>query len=150
MAAQAMARRASTRGGAREGRGDNRILIGRLHRGEHPDPSTNASPPTRVLRDGDYWVMFYFGLAADGHAREGYATSRDLRSWEKSGEILLDIGPVGSIDSTHTHKPAVIAWEGRLEHYYCAVSPQEDVLVGEHAQSERRGIARATGPVPHP
>jgi hypothetical protein len=108
-----------------------------------------ASDPC-VLRDGDFWIMFYFGLAADGHAREGYATSRDLRNWEKSPEILLDIGQPGSIDSTHTHKPAVICWEGRLEHYYCAVSPQVPLRVGDHQQAELRGIARATGPVPHP
>lgn len=102
-----------------------------------------ASDPC-VLRDGEYWVMFYFGLAADGHAREGYATSRDLRSWTKSKEILLDIGPPGSIDSIHTHKPAVITWAGRLEHYYCAVGPQDAVEIKGYQQNELRGIARAT------
>ena len=103
-----------------------------------------ASDPC-VLRDGDFWVMFYFGLAADGHAREGYATSRDLRTWVKSDEILLDVGAAGSIDSLHTHKPAVITWNGRLEHYYTAVALQEEpVLVSGYAQQEMRGIARAT------
>lgn len=103
-----------------------------------------ASDPC-VLRDGDFWVMFYFGLAADGHAREGYAWSRDLRSWTKSSEILLDVGPAGSIDSLHTHKPAVVTWDGRLEHYYTAVAPQEPVTIGGFQQHEMRGIARATG-----
>ena len=103
-----------------------------------------ASDPC-VLRDGDVWVMFYFGLATDGHAREGYATSRDLRTWVKSDEVLLDVGPAGSIDSLHTHKPAVITWNGRLEHYYTAVALQEEpVLVSGYAQQELRGIARAT------
>lgn len=106
-----------------------------------------ASDPC-VLRDGDFWVMFYFGLAVDGHAREGYATSRDLLHWEKSQEILLDIGPAGSIDSTHTHKPAVITWNGTLEHYYCGVSPQEPVRLGGRVQPELRGIARATSAAP--
>jgi predicted GH43/DUF377 family glycosyl hydrolase len=103
-----------------------------------------ASDPC-VLRDGDFWIMFYFGLAEDGHAREGYATSRNLRDWQKSREILMDVGPPGSIDSTHTHKPAVITWNGRLEHYYCAVGPQEPVRIGGYAQAELRGIARAVG-----
>lgn len=101
-----------------------------------------ASDPC-VLRDGDRWIMFYFGLAADGHAREGFATSRDLLTWEKSGEVLLDVRP-GAVDSRHAHKPAVITWDGRIEHYYCAVSPQAPVDIDGVVQDERRGIARAT------
>ena len=103
-----------------------------------------ASDPC-VLRDGSFWVMFYFGLAADGHAREGYATSRDLVTWRKSGEILLDVGPAGSIDSLHTHKPAVISWNGRLEHYYCAVARREPIELSGVPQREMRGITRAVG-----
>ncbi|WP_435178394.1 hypothetical protein [Actinacidiphila sp. bgisy145] len=103
-----------------------------------------ASDPC-VLRDGDFWIMFYFGLAEDGHAREGFATSRDLRTWVKSKEILLDVGPAGSIDSLHTHKPAVMSWNGRLEHYYCAVTHRDPVRLGGYAQREMRGITRATG-----
>lgn len=104
-----------------------------------------ASDPC-VLRDGRFWVMFYFGLAVDGHAREGYATSRDLRAWTKSNEILLDVGQAGSIDSIHTHKPAIITWNGHLEHYYCAVGPREPIELGGVRQGELRGIAKATGP----
>lgn len=103
-----------------------------------------ASDPC-VLRDGGFWIMFYFGLAADGHAREGYAVSRDLVTWKKSREILLDVGSMGTFDSIHTHKPAVITWNGRLEHYYCAVGPQAPVVVvGGYVQTELRGIAKAT------
>ena len=103
-----------------------------------------ASDPC-VLRAADTWVMFYFGLATDGHAREGYATSPDLVNWTKSDEILLDVGPAGSIDSLHTHKPAVITWNGRLEHYYTAVALRSDpVAVGNYLQTEMRGIAMAT------
>lgn len=92
----------------------------------------------RVLRDGDCWVMFYFGLAADGHAREGYATSSDLRTRKKAPELLLDIGAAGSIDSVHAHKPSIVYWDSRLEHFYCAVSGQD----GSESQA-RRGITRA-------
>ena len=102
-----------------------------------------ASDPC-VLKDGDTWVMFYFGYADDGHARDSFAMSRNLRDWIKSEEILLDVGLVGSIDSLHAHKPAVITWNGRLEHYYCAVAPQDAIEVSGHTQNEKRGIARAT------
>jgi predicted GH43/DUF377 family glycosyl hydrolase len=103
-----------------------------------------ASDPC-VLKDGDFWLMFYFGLAADGHAREGFAWSRDLRSWTKSDEVLLDVGPQGTIDSLHAHKPAVITWDGRLEHYYTAVAPRGAVSIGGVELHETRGIARAVG-----
>jgi hypothetical protein len=103
-----------------------------------------ASDPC-VLRDGEVWIMFYFGLAADGHAREGFATSMDLVSWVKEYEVLIDVGPAGSVDSIHAHKPAVIARGGKLEHYYCAVSTQIPIEIDGYMQTERRGIARATG-----
>lgn len=103
-----------------------------------------ASDPC-VLRDGDHWVMFYFGLSSDGHAREGFATSTDLLHWTKSGEVLVDVGPAGSIDALYAHKPAVITWQGRLEHYYTAVSMlAEPRRLGGYEQPELRGIARAT------
>lgn len=103
-----------------------------------------ASDPC-VLRDGDTWVMFYFGLAADGHAREGVATSNDLVTWTKSDEVLIDVGEPGSIDETHAHKPAVIAVGGVLEHYYTAVSAQRPIDIAGYSQAERRGITCARG-----
>ena len=102
-----------------------------------------ASDPC-VLHDGERWIMFYFGLAADGHAREGVASSADLRTWEKSGSILVDVGAPGSIDAQHAHKPAVIAIDGRLRHYYTAVSEQAAVDIDGYLQTERRGITVAT------
>lgn len=101
-----------------------------------------ASDPC-VLRDGDWWVMFYFGLSFDGHAREGYAVSRDLRTWEKSEEILVDVGPPGSADDTYAHKPAVVTREGRLHHFYTAVRRVEPYQVGGHTMVEERGISVA-------
>ena len=102
-----------------------------------------ASDPC-VLRDGAEWVTFYFGLASDGHARDGYAVSADLHSWQKSSELLLDVGPEGSIDSLHAHKPAMISRNGVLEHYYCAVSACPPKAIGAYLQREVRGIARRT------
>ncbi|WP_020580345.1 hypothetical protein [Actinopolymorpha alba] len=101
-----------------------------------------ASDPC-VLRDGSFWVMFYFGFSFDGHARESYATSRDLHTWAKSGEILVDVGPVGSVDSTYAHKPAIISHDGRLHHFYTAVSKQETIDVDGYPLKERRGISVA-------
>jgi len=106
-----------------------------------------ASDPC-VLRDGDLWVMFYFGLASDGHGRESVATSTDLVSWTKSGDVLIDRGEPGSIDALHAHKPAIVTWDGRLQHFYTAVAHQEPVDIDGYQQRERRGIAVASGVSP--
>lgn len=102
-----------------------------------------ASDPV-VFRHKDTWLMFYFGLSLDGHARDGVAFSDDLRHWRKSGEILIDIGPNGSIDSKHAHKPGIIAHGGKLYHFYCAVASAADRHLGEIEYNEVRGIAVAT------
>jgi predicted GH43/DUF377 family glycosyl hydrolase len=101
-----------------------------------------ASDPV-VLRHGDTWAMFYFGLCSDGHARDGVAFSRDLLHWEKAGEILIDAGPEGSIDSLYAHKPGIISRDGKLYHFYCAVSRAADPHQGEIEHGEVRGISAA-------
>jgi len=101
-----------------------------------------ASDPC-VLRHRGRWVMFYYTLASDGHARDSVAFSDDLFTWEKSNEILIDVGPPGSIDSTYAHKPAVIGKDGRVYHFYCAVAPAADPKQGEIEHSEIRGISVA-------
>ena len=80
-----------------------------------------ASDPV-VLRRGGEWAMFYFGLAQDGKARDLIALGRDLTHFSKLGEVLIDVGPPGSIDSVYAHKPGIIWRDGILYHYYCAVS----------------------------
>jgi predicted GH43/DUF377 family glycosyl hydrolase len=104
-----------------------------------------ASDPV-VLRLDGRWIMFYFGNAADGHARDGAAVSDDLIHWTKLNDSkpLLDVGPAGSIDSTHAHKPGVIASGGVLYHFYCAVRPAKAGETGEIETPEVRGIAVAT------
>lgn len=96
-----------------------------------------ASDPC-ILRHHGTWVMFYFGNSSDGHAREGVAFSDDLLRWRKAAGPLLDVGPPGSVDSVHAHKPAVIVAGGRLHHFYCAVAPG---TAGPNR--EMRGIACA-------
>ncbi|NIA13542.1 MAG: hypothetical protein GWP08_05630 [Nitrospiraceae bacterium] len=97
-----------------------------------------------VLRVGGTWLMFYFTLSTDGHARDTVAFSKDLVHWEKSNEILIDVGPEGSIDSRYAHKPSVFAHEGLVYHFYCAVAPPKQPRMGDVDVREIRGIALAT------
>lgn len=103
-----------------------------------------ASDPC-VFHYGDQWVMFYYGAAADNHARDGFAVSDDLVHWTKGDRVLIDVGPPGSIDSRYAHKPGVIAKDGVLYHFYCAVSPAGSEPLGEISYSEKRGIGVAHG-----
>ena len=102
-----------------------------------------ASDPC-VLRHEDGWVMFYFGLCSDGHARDGVAFSDDLKHWRKSREVLVDVGAEGEVDCLHAHKPGIIADRGKLHHFYCAVAPAENEQLGEIEYGQLRGIALAT------
>jgi predicted GH43/DUF377 family glycosyl hydrolase len=102
-----------------------------------------ASDPC-VLRDGDQWVMFYYGYSSDGHARDGVAFSPDLIQWTKSEYILIDVGPKGSIDDKYAAKPAVIYHDGRLFHFYNAVTQFERRPLGEVEHTEIRGITYAS------
>jgi len=97
-----------------------------------------------VVRCGDIWAMFFYTLSTDGRARDSVAFSRDLLHWEKSNEILIDVGAEGSIDSRYAHKPAVFVENGKLYHYYCAVAPWPARKRGEVEVGEIRGIAVAT------
>ena len=97
-----------------------------------------------VLRAGDMWVMFFYTLSsADGKARDSVAFSRDLIHWEKSGEILVEPGHPGAIDSRYAHKPAVFFKDGVFYHYYCAVAPAPEKRRGNVNVSEIRGIGLA-------
>jgi len=103
-----------------------------------------ASDPC-VLRHEDRWYAFYFGLARDGHARDGIAVGDDLLSWRQTHEPILDVGSDGSIDARHAHKPSIVASGGSIYHFYCAVEglPEERRELGEIRHDERRGIAYA-------
>ena len=96
-----------------------------------------------VMRMDNMWVMFYFTLSSDGHARETAAVSSDLVHWEKTDEVLIDVGPEGSIDADYAHKPGVIVKDGVLYHYYCAVGPRDEIRVGKHNVGQNRGISLA-------
>jgi len=80
-----------------------------------------ASDPC-VLRHGPWWALYYYGLAADGRARDLLALGRDPRHFTKARQIMVDVGPPGSIDEDYAHKPALIEADGALYHFYCCVS----------------------------
>jgi predicted GH43/DUF377 family glycosyl hydrolase len=97
------------------------------------------------LRGDEGWYLFYFGVSRDGHARDGVARSADLLEWSQDHVPILDAGAPGAVDDRHAHKPCVIARDGALYHFYCAVG---DRAAGsgtaggvEHYQS--RGISYA-------
>jgi len=102
-----------------------------------------ASDPC-VFRHGEAWLMFYFGLSSDGHARESVAFSKDLLHWQKTDEVLVDVGPAGSVDSQYAHKPGMITNDGKLYHFYCAVAGFSNTNIGEIVTNQRRGISLAT------
>jgi predicted GH43/DUF377 family glycosyl hydrolase len=79
-----------------------------------------ASDPA-VVRYKNRWALYYYGLAANGRARELLALGEDPYHFTKVPEILVDVGPPGSIDEDYAHKPSVISHHGDLYHFYCAV-----------------------------
>ncbi|WP_240699946.1 hypothetical protein [Sphingomonas gei] len=80
-----------------------------------------ASDPVVVEHRGK-WGMFYFGLSTDKRARDLLALGSSPTDFAKVPEILVDVGPPGSVDDTYAHKPSVIFHKGDLYHFYCAVS----------------------------
>jgi predicted GH43/DUF377 family glycosyl hydrolase len=91
-----------------------------------------------VCRVDDLWAMFYFGFDF-GHAQDGIAFSEDLVTWLKWPEPILRVGPPGSLDSRHAHKPGIVWHEGVLYHFYCAVRDTDDYRCITVATSERVG-----------
>lgn len=88
-----------------------------------------------LQKDGDLWIMFYFGAFWKGKspaAFNRFACSYDLVHWtDWQGEDL--IAPSEPYDETFAHKSFVVKHNGVVYHFYCAVNKKED-----------RGIAVAT------
>ncbi len=77
-----------------------------------------------VVQHGNLWGMYYFGYDWQSKARELFAIGHDPFHFEKVNEVFIDEGPAGSIDETFAHKPSVFFHDGKLYHFYCAVSGQ--------------------------
>lgn len=77
----------------------------------------------KVYRDGDHWVMLYFGVGQGG-AHIMAAFSRDLVHWSAHPEPLYKAGGhPGGLDATYAHKVALVLnpVNNTFYMYYCAV-----------------------------
>ena len=81
-----------------------------------------ASDP-KVFRDGDHWVMFYFGVGQGG-AHIMVAFSRDLKHWTSDANPLYKAGGhPGGLDKVFAHKISLVYRKSNdtFYLYYCAV-----------------------------
>jgi predicted GH43/DUF377 family glycosyl hydrolase len=77
----------------------------------------------KVFRDGDHWVMMYFGVGR-GSAHILAAFSRDLLHWTAHPEPLYRAGGhPGGLDTIHAHKTSLVydAACDTFHLFYCAV-----------------------------
>lgn len=93
-----------------------------------PTPGTwdamgRAGDPS-VYRVGDRWYMAYYAWDRT-HAQDGLAWTTAAAfpyGWRPYvGNPILRIGPPGSIDDEHAHKPTVFRHDGQHFHFYTAV-----------------------------
>jgi alpha-L-fucosidase len=80
----------------------------------------------KVFRDGDHWVMVYFGVGKGG-AHIMAAFSRDLQQWTSHPEPLYKAGGhPGGLDSQYAHKISLVynPDQDTFYLYYCAVGNQ--------------------------
>ena len=108
-----------------------------LRNGPHNSLDGRFASNPYVMTYRRQYAMFYFGFTytRPGRARELLALGTDPYHFTKVPEVLIDVGPPGSIDETFAHKPSLIFHNGALYHFYCAVS-------GKYP-NEVRGIAVA-------
>ncbi len=92
-----------------------------LTNGPAGSPDAHFASDPCVLRNGNEWAFFYFGLDNKGVARELVATGPDLFHATKQPAPLIDVGAPGSVDGIYAHKPSVVCSGGDLYHFYCAV-----------------------------
>lgn len=96
-----------------------------------------------IVRDGEIWVMFYYGYNGK-NAKEGIAFSEDLLRWEKFPHPILSNGSGDSLDNIHAHKPSVLKYKGNMYHFYCAVGTKKIRNGSEQTFIENRCITFAT------
>ncbi len=76
----------------------------------------------KVFRDGDHWVMFYFGVGQGG-AHIMVAFSRDLQHWTSHPDPLYKAGGhPGGLDAQYAHKISLVynPPNDTFYLYYCA------------------------------
>ena len=90
--------------------------------GDRPvvDNGKGISGDPQVVRMGDKWVMFLFGLGWGPGAFDSFCVSRDLVRWRQwEGEALVK--PSEPWDKTFAHKPWVVFHDDVVYHFYCSV-----------------------------
>lgn len=104
------------------------------------EPADSRRPegqPRRALCQRSVrWVFFHYSLG-QGKARDLLPLGDTPFTPRKVDEILIDVGPPGSVDEAYAHKPSVVWRDSALDHFYCAVS-------GRYPR-ETRGISVARG-----
>jgi predicted GH43/DUF377 family glycosyl hydrolase len=97
--------------------------------------------PNTVLFEGGVFKLWYHGggyirgKRRLGHARIGYATSKDGVVWTKyPGNPVLDIGPRGSFDDNQVAEPRVLRVGNAYRMYY----------TGQAGSSDRTSLGLAT------
>ncbi len=87
-----------------------------LSNGTTGDPDSRSAAYPSVIFDGEY-KMWYSGYTGQNY-RIMYANSSDGLTWAKHG-VVLDLGPIGSLDEFHAYHPAVLK-TGEYEMWYAA------------------------------
>lgn len=113
------------------------LIVGNMNPGAW-DASGRTGDPSLFFADGR-WFMAYYSW--DGKkAQDGIAwtNAEDFPlGWRPVAQNpILKVGPAGSFDAQHAHKPFVVVHNGVYYHYYTAV-----------ADDETREIAVATAPL---
>jgi predicted GH43/DUF377 family glycosyl hydrolase len=96
-----------------------------LRNGDAGSPDQWFASDPCVLRYGQQWALFYFGLDGKGVARDLVALSPDLLKTKKCEGVLVDVGTADSVDAKYAHKPSIVCRRGVLYHFYCAVDKND-------------------------
>ena len=100
--------------------------------GEEPviDNGKGISGDPQIVKIGDVWVMFYFGVRWMPDVKgafDTFACSYDLVHWTK-WQGAPQVKTSEPWDKGHAHKPWVVKHDGVVYHFYCAVGDQGRVI----------------------
>lgn len=110
------------------------------------DNGKGISGDPQIVKIGDLWVMFYFGLGWGPGAFDSFSCSRDLVHWTQwDGEVLIQ--PSKPWDKTFAHKPWLIKHEGVVYHFYCAVGNQGRAIAVATSKDLRKQSDESPSPL---
>lgn len=87
-----------------------------------------------VVRRADLWGLFYCGSSLDDGAemRELLSLGTNPFHFNKAEEVMVDIGPPGSLDHVVAHHGCLISWQGDVYHFYVGATGSEDSSSPQH------------------